>query len=79
MSLIHEVAPLLYGPHWQTPLAEALGVTRRTVQRWAAEEWEPRPKTWEKVLDLIVRRFAQLGVASAQVALAIHQQERLKI
>ncbi len=27
---------LLYGDEWQTPLAAALGVSLRSVQRWAA-------------------------------------------
>lgn len=26
----------LYGPEWQTPLADALGVADRTVRRWVA-------------------------------------------
>lgn len=27
---------LLWGSHWQTPMAQALGVNARTVRRWAA-------------------------------------------
>lgn len=29
---------ILFGPCWQTPLAAALGVARRTLLRWLAEE-----------------------------------------
>jgi hypothetical protein len=31
----------LYGPRWQTPLAEALGVSDRTVRRWVAGQPVP--------------------------------------
>ena len=34
--LLHNVGAALYGPRWQSELARALGVSDRTVRRWAA-------------------------------------------
>ena len=34
-SLLAKCGRALYGPQWQTPLAQALGVADRTVRRWA--------------------------------------------
>jgi hypothetical protein len=51
---IDQVAPLLYGPSWQTPLAEALHLSVRTVQRWARGEREPGPEIW-KAMSVLMR------------------------
>lgn len=37
---LRAVGQTLYGPAWQSPLAEALGVTDRTIRRWAKGEYE---------------------------------------
>jgi hypothetical protein len=34
--LLHECGEALYGPQWQSAIARDLGVTDRTVRRWAA-------------------------------------------
>lgn len=36
-NLLQECGEALYGPRWQTDLANALGVSDRTMRRWAAE------------------------------------------
>lgn len=33
---VHDYGEALFGPQWQSPLARALGVNLRTVQRWAS-------------------------------------------
>jgi hypothetical protein len=35
MTGLEQVGPALYGPRWQVELARALGVSDRTVRRWA--------------------------------------------
>lgn len=60
---LNEVGPLLYGPLWQTPLAQALGVQVRTVQRWAAGEFKPKPATWAAIRDLLHERQHELADA----------------
>ncbi|HTF44912.1 MAG TPA: hypothetical protein VK641_13470 [Terriglobales bacterium] len=32
---LKRIGSCLYGPNWQTPLGAALGVTARTIRRWA--------------------------------------------
>lgn len=35
-KLLRDAGEALYGPRWQTDLARALGVSDRTVRRWAS-------------------------------------------
>jgi len=35
-TLLRETGEALYGPRWQTDLARDLGVSDRTMRRWAA-------------------------------------------
>ena len=44
---IREAGEALFGPRFQTDLARLLGVSDRTVRRWCAGEWEPRPFVWQ--------------------------------
>ncbi len=49
------VGGALYGPSWQTPLSEALGVSDRTVRRWVAGN--PIPDgAWDDIARLCKRR-----------------------
>lgn len=41
-DLLRAVGEALYGEYWIKPLAGALQVNERTVQRWAAGEYLPR-------------------------------------
>ena len=42
----------LYGACWQSDLARALGVSVRTVQRWAAGRTEPPHGVWSDLAGL---------------------------
>jgi len=55
-DLLREVGEALYGSRWQSDLARALGVTDRTVRRWAAGEWQPAPAAWDAIIDLLKAR-----------------------
>lgn len=57
-----EVGEFLYGPKWQTPLAERLSVNLRTVQYMAAGQ---RPVHWGIADDLfdLVQDKAETGQA----------------
>lgn len=37
-SLLKRAGEALFGNQWQTPLAEALGVSDRTMRRWVSEQ-----------------------------------------
>ena len=51
----------LYGPRWHSSLAEALGVNRRTIRRWASGEY-PVPSEIEDMLRLaLCHRRAVIG------------------
>ena len=46
-ELIEQVGLALYGEHWLTPLAAAMGINSRTVRRWAAGQQEVRSDSGE--------------------------------
>lgn len=45
---------LLYGDNWKGPLARALGINKRVVQRWANGQWEV-PETVEPEIRQLQR------------------------
>ncbi len=51
--MIERIGPALFGEHWKPQLARALGVSVRTVRRWA-NNGEPVPlDKLEAMLDLL--------------------------
>jgi hypothetical protein len=65
MSASHElilaIGPALFGAQWKRDLARAIGVTDRTVNRWALKGIEPRSRVWLDLLAFMRERHAQLG------------------
>lgn len=55
-ELLRQVGEALYGEQWQTELARALDVNNRTVRRWVAGTWEPRPQHTGKLYRLVCQR-----------------------
>lgn len=57
--VIHDVAAigaLLFGRDWRGQLAQELGLTRRTMQRWAKEPPPPDHPCWPLLRRLITDR-----------------------
>lgn len=54
-----KIGQALYGERWQSALARDLGVSDRTMRRWAAGTHEPPDLTVE-LLVLMLRRRADL-------------------
>ncbi len=55
-----ETGEALYGPRWQTDLARDLGVSDRTVRRWAAGTAEMPQGAYTDLLRLTQERAALL-------------------
>jgi hypothetical protein len=66
--LITETGRALYGERWQTDMARDLGVSDRTVRRWAAGTENPRPGVYADLLRLCLERTAQLSDAAKAIA-----------
>lgn len=49
------VGEALYGPHWRTNVAFAIGVTYRSVARWCADDVIPDPVAVRERLRVVVR------------------------
>jgi transcriptional regulator with XRE-family HTH domain len=52
----------LYGEQWRSELARALGVTDRTVRRWAQDEYSIPDDTKERINQLCRERVEMLKV-----------------
>lgn len=60
-ELIQAVGEALYGPRFETALAYALGVNRRTVYRWRAGTAQPRKSVWIDLRALLEERAGELA------------------
>jgi hypothetical protein len=67
---LNEVGPLLYGPLWQTPLAEALHYSLRQVQRWARSDGRPDADVWAAISVLLSERQREISKAIEDLAVA---------
>ena len=59
-KLLQECGEALYGPRWQTDLASDLGVSDRTMRRWAAGVDDPPPGVYLDLLRLTQERALAL-------------------
>jgi helix-turn-helix protein len=59
-ELIRAIGEALFGTRWQTALADALGVTTRTIRRWLTGEDQPRPGVWRELHALLTERGQQM-------------------
>ena len=75
-TLLLRVAVLLYGPSWQTPLADALGFNLRTIQRWATGERLPSPETWARLAGLARDRHREIAAAIDEIIEASGEPRR---
>jgi predicted transcriptional regulator len=55
-----KVGLALYGEQWRSELARALGVTDRTVRRWAHDEFSIPDEARERVIELCKARVKML-------------------
>ncbi len=60
-ELLHAAGAALYGPRWQSDLARDLGVSIRTMQRWAAGQISPPRGIYVDLLRLVSRRCDELA------------------
>jgi len=66
-DLFCRVGGALYGPRWQSELARDLGVSDRTVRRWAAGE-QPIPDTAADLCaTAVLARMLQLNALAREL------------
>jgi hypothetical protein len=58
--LLAEIGNVLYGPRWQTDLARDLGISDRTMRRWAANVADVPPGAWRDFHHRLESRNAEL-------------------
>jgi len=60
---LEQAGKALFGEQWKTPLADALGVARKTVQRWANGEWPIKPSAADDIRRLLGAKRAEQALA----------------
>lgn len=60
-ALLRRVGETLWGSRWQTEMATALGVSDRTVRRWASGDDEPRAGVWADLARIAEERRGAIG------------------
>lgn len=56
-----EIGQALYGSFWQYALAEALRVPVQIIQRYVAGEEAVPPERWDRIIELLRLRQAEIG------------------
>jgi hypothetical protein len=75
IDLLRSVGEALYGERWQAPLAEALAINPRTVQRWAVGDGAPNPGHWREMVALVETRIACLQAVVGPLRAATDRRE----
>jgi transcriptional regulator GlxA family with amidase domain len=65
--LLAEAGEALYGPRWQCELARQLGVSDRTMRRWAAGTHAVPPGVYVDLLRLTQERAALLDALAPRL------------
>lgn len=67
LALLARCGQALYGPLWQTPLAQALAVNDRTVRRWASGASPIPAAVWPELYELLADRRGDLHSLMAEL------------
>lgn len=73
--LLQHVGEALYGPRWQTDLANCLGVSDRTMRRWVAEPDLIPSTIWTELLRVLIDHSRAVEDVKARVMGAIAMQQ----
>jgi len=68
-DLLRRAGTLLFGQAWQPELARALGINRRTIERWMAGSREPGEETWAEITELLFEHRDDLADLLQELAL----------
>jgi hypothetical protein len=74
-ELFRTVGRLLYGDEWEEYMAEFLGVSVRTVQRWLSKETQMPRELSEELVMLLKEKQGLLHIVLREVE--EHQKQRL--
>lgn len=66
-ELLELVGATIYGPHWSEPLAEALGVSGRSMRYWRAGSPVPAG-VWDSIFALAALRIGEIDDAMTAIA-----------
>lgn len=66
LDLLRRTGEALYGPHWQSDLARALGVNLRSLQRWGAGNFQPPAGIWPELAALLTARREELAALARE-------------
>ena len=61
---LERLGRLVCGPLWQSELARTMGVSRQTVLRWAAGEFDPSAEHTAKAKELVRARIGDCSAYS---------------
>lgn len=71
---LREIGEAFYGPLWQSELARELAVATRTVQRWAAGEFNIPDGVWGELATLARARGQALTALAAELERSVSGQ-----
>jgi hypothetical protein len=77
-TLFARIGRLLYGDEFIPTMVDTLGITKRTVQRWAHGSREVPPVIWGRLIELMREEREVLDEESAQLKSASADAARVQ-
>ena len=68
--LLRDTGEALYGPHWQTAMSSAIGVSDRTIRRWVAGDEDLPPGVAMDLWRLCEERMLALDAVCDRLKIA---------
>ena len=80
-ELLARIGTVLYGEHWQAPMARNLGRSMHTVSRWSRGQSGPSLAVWQRFLNQLHdrNRYAELIRLSLSDALILSTESDRQI
>ncbi len=74
-DLFERVGATLWGPLWVAPMAEALGVSERSVRYWRAGVRPIPDGVWDDLYGVAERRIAEIHAITDEIGGAPDERE----
>lgn len=72
--MLDRIGPLLFGPQYKPSLARALGVNKRTLERWVRDGYCPEDKL-DLAYTLLAERRAAIAALQHDMMMTLYPEE----
>lgn len=71
-----EVCQLIWGAEWRNHACDELGVSDRSIRRFAAGTLDPPPGVWQALRDIALQKHQYLQAAAIEIHEHVQSQQK---